>query len=392
MEKNSGNLNDGSKENPAASTILADCSNLGFDPLGIIAHRLNFALDYVRFGMVCRSWSRVVAENGPSFLPWLMLSQKHDTDFRGVCYPFENRSLDLHLPELHDKRCWGSPCGWVVTLGSDFGLGLLNPLTRAQRVLPPLPNLKNLVCSRRQFRNSFVNKVVLSSSPDFVVLAIYSKREKMAILKAGNHTWTPLPLECCPRGVEDAICFDGKVYIVGCSWEIAIFDCQGCVLQEIIFPPLQEVFLEHQEDLHPDDGLVDAYVVEINGLIYVVCKVLETRNDQFAAFHLRTKRFDVYRLELQGNEGKSDDVESLGDWSIFVGNNHSFSICCTNKYPDCVSNCIYFTDDRSDFLHSSTSYDIGVYNLQTRKIQWVAQDDFSVFSYSAPLWFNPSLS
>ncbi|XP_019189440.1 PREDICTED: F-box protein SKIP23-like [Ipomoea nil] len=291
MEKNSGNLKDGSKENPAASTIPGDWSNLGFDPLGIIAHRLNFALDYVRFGMVCRSWSRVVVENGPSFLPWLMLSQKHDTDFRGVCYPFENRSFVISG-------------GWVVTLGSDFGLGLLNPLTRAQRMLPPLPNLKNLVCSRRQFRNSFVNKVALSSSPDFVVLAIYSNREKMAILKAGSHTWTPLPLECCPGGVEDAICFDGKVYIVGCSGEMVICDCQGCVLQEIILPSLQEVFLEHQEDLDPDDEFFTAYVVEINGQIYVVCRVkLDKRNNQFAAFHLRTKGFDVYKLELQGNGG-----------------------------------------------------------------------------------------
>ncbi|XP_019187792.1 PREDICTED: putative F-box protein At1g65770 [Ipomoea nil] len=371
--------------------IPADWSNLPVELLGLIASRLPFALDYVRFGMVCRSWRRVVVENGsspPSFLPWLMLSQKINSDLRGVCYPYKNRAFYLHLPELNNKRCWGSPFGWVVTLDSNFQLRLLNPLSRAQLMLPPLhkcPNLKNMVCSPKSFRNRFVYKAALSSSPlslDFVVLAIYSDNEKMAILKAGSHTWTPL--ECCPGYVDDAICFDGIVYIVSSSGEIVICDCQGSVLQKIIFTPLQEEVV--------DPEYIAAYLVEIDGQIYVLCRLMfDTRNND-TPFHpyLRTKRFDVYKLDL-GN-GKWYEIQSLGDWSIFIGNNHSFSIC-TNEYPECDSNCIYFTDDYSGVSHNTpTSYDTGVYNLETRKIQWLAQDDISVFSFSVPVWFKPSLS
>nr|GMD40229.1 F-box protein At2g26160-like [Ipomoea batatas] len=372
--------------------ILADWSNLPVELLGLIADRLHFALDYVRFGMVCRPWRRVVVEKGyssPSFLPWLMLSQKINSELRGVCYPYKHRSFYLYLPELNNKRCWGSPFGWVVTLDSDFQLGLLNPLSRAQLMLPPLrkcPNLKNMDCGAKRFRNSFVYKAALSSSPlclDFVVLAIYSDNEKMAILKGGSHTWTPL--ECCPGYVDDAICFRGIVYIVSSLGEIVICDCQGSVLQNIILTPLVDEVAK--------TNFISAYLVELDGQIYVLCRFMsDTRNTAGTPFrpYMRTRRFDVYKLDL-GNGKWYEVVESLGNWSIFVGTNYSFSIC-TNEHPECESNCIYFTDDYSGVSHNTpTGYDMGVYNLETQKIQWLAQDDLSVFSFSVPVWFKPSL-
>ncbi|MCD7446384.1 hypothetical protein HAX54_005992 [Datura stramonium] len=120
--------------------------------------------------------------------------------------------------DVLDKRCWGSSHGWLVTLGANFEMHLLNPLSGGQISLPPLhkcPNL-NLVCTGKSFRNSFVYKVILSASPcssDCVMFAIYSDNWKMAFAKPGDVAWTPLS---CIRGhVDDAMCHDGKFYATG---------------------------------------------------------------------------------------------------------------------------------------------------------------------------------
>ncbi|KAH0643663.1 hypothetical protein KY289_034637 [Solanum tuberosum] len=312
-----------------------------------------------------------------------MLPQRKDESLRRFYSPFNCKSYDICLPDVLDKRCWGSSHGWLVTLGANFEMHLLNPLSRGQISLPPLhkcPNL-NLVCTGKSFRDSFVYKVILSASPsssDCVIFAIYSANWKMAFTKPGDVAWTPL--SCIHGHVDDAMCHDGKFYAIDTFGEILMWDLAGSLLKRIAFPPSRDL-----------DNLVYAttYLVEVNGQIYAIMRLLfDTRITDTPC--LTTWCFKIYNLDIC-NE-KCEEVKSLGDWSIFVGNNHSFSIP-SSTYPECESNCIYFTDDFSGVHYSVVhGYDMGIYRVQNLSVQPLLQEDVSDSAFSLPLWIIPSLS
>ncbi|PHT40016.1 hypothetical protein CQW23_18870 [Capsicum baccatum] len=104
-----------------------------------------------------------------------------------------------------DKRCWGSSHG-------------------------------------KGFRDSFVYKVILSASPcssDCVIFAIYADNWKMAFVKLGDVSWTPL--SCIRGNVDDAMCHDGKFYAIDTFGEILIWDLAGSFLKRIAFTPSREM-------------------------------------------------------------------------------------------------------------------------------------------------------
>ncbi|XP_060179548.1 putative F-box protein At3g25750 isoform X1 [Lycium barbarum] len=370
------------------STIMstADWSKLPMELVGLIASRLHFAEDCLRFGAVCKSWRIGILQNGNSlcsFLPWLMLPQWKNESLRTCYSPSNCKSYDICLPDVLDKRCWGSSHGWLVTLGANFEMHLLNPLSRAQISLPPLhkcPNL-NLVCTGKSFRDSFVYKVILSASPcsaDCVIFAIYSDNWKMAFAKPGDVSWTPLS---CIRGhVDDAICHDGRFYAIDTFGEVLIWDFSGSFLKKIAFTPSRDM-----------DNLVyvTTYLAEIEGQIHAIMRLLfDTRITDAPC--LSTWCFKIYKLDICNEMW--EEVKSLGDWSIFVGSNHSFSISCS-VYPECESNCIYFTDDFSGAYYDAMhGYDMGIYNVQNGRVKPLLQENKSDFAFSLPLWIIPSLS
>ncbi|KAF3615725.1 putative B3 domain-containing protein REM14-like [Capsicum annuum] len=304
----------------------ADWSKLPVELLGLISSRLHFAEDCVRFGAVCKSWRISILQHGNyscSFLPWLMRPQTKHESLRRFYSPFNGKG----------------------------------------------------------FRDSFVCKVILSASPcssDCVIFAIYADNWKMAFVKPGDVSWTPL--SCIHGHVDDAMCHDGKFYAIDTFGEILIWDLAGSFLKRIAFTPSRGM-----------DNLVyvTTYLVELEGQIYAIMRLLfDTRITDTPC--LTTWCFEIYKLDIC-NE-KWEEVKSLGDWSIFVGSNHSFSISCST-YPECESNCIYFTDDFSGVYYKAVfSYDIGVYNVQNDRVQSLPQEDISDFAFSLPLWIIPSLS
>ncbi|KAL3844315.1 hypothetical protein ACJIZ3_001718 [Penstemon smallii] len=363
---------------------MADWSNLPLDLLMLIARRFNFLDDYVRFGVVCKSWRAVLfhkdSKNSPcSLLPLLMLTENESNDLRGFSSPFNKKVYQLYLPEVHGKRCWGSSHGWLITLDAKYQLRLLNPLSRVQILLPSLLkclDLKNLVCRPEHFRDIYVHKVVLSSNPflgNCVVLAIYSNN-KMAFAKPGDESWTPL--QCCPSyAVNDAICFGGKFYVTDSSEDVTIYDSNGNHLKTVALTSSLVVY-------EPDE--VATYIAEVGGQIYVIVRIMYDLGDTSV---LRTWNFKVYKLD-KCNE-KFEMVKTLGNWSIFIGNNHSFSIPST-EYPECTSNCIYFTDDYYN-PRVRCSYDMGIYSLDNHGIKPFLQKDLSYLKYSVPVWIKPLL-
>uniref|UniRef100_A0A2N9F324 KIB1-4 beta-propeller domain-containing protein n=1 Tax=Fagus sylvatica TaxID=28930 RepID=A0A2N9F324_FAGSY len=79
--------------------------------------------------------------------------------------------------------------------------------------------------------------------------------------------------------------------------------------------------------------------------------------------------FKVYKLRLHEQSGKvmeRVELESLGDDTLFVGDNNSMSVSAANL-PGCQPNSIYFTHDYIDWIRFNKSYrphDVGVFNVK----------------------------
>ncbi|KAF5197619.1 hypothetical protein FRX31_012796, partial [Thalictrum thalictroides] len=94
-------------------------SELPEELLRIIAKKIVFVHDFIRFGAVCHPWRSVTLaiDKHELFLksfPWLMLpadDEEEDDNNRRFFIPFENRICSINLPEARGCHCWGSPYG-----------------------------------------------------------------------------------------------------------------------------------------------------------------------------------------------------------------------------------------------------------------------------------------
>lgn len=106
--------------------------------------------DVGRMATVCKRWRSILSENDwfglnvnanigkTSLIPWLMLpeSRNRRDGYRGFYNPATHQVSQVYVPEAKGRRCCGSGYGWIVCMGEDMEINLLNPLTREQLSLP----------------------------------------------------------------------------------------------------------------------------------------------------------------------------------------------------------------------------------------------------------------
>lgn len=92
------------------------------------------------------------------------------------------------------------------------------------------------------------------------------------------------------------------------------------------------------------------------------------------SFFYHTVNFKVFKLEV--NYSNSNDViqtctwiqevKDLGNEALFIGQASSKSVASSEFIKP---NSIYFTDDSQRMCYVSGGHDMGIFNLETRKIQ-----------------------
>ncbi|KAF6146097.1 hypothetical protein GIB67_033456 [Kingdonia uniflora] len=153
-------------------------------------------------------------------IPGLMMAEKDGSDIRSFYSLSTKKFINIHLTELRGRRCWGSPYGWLIILGTDLEIHLLNPLTHAQIRLPSQTTFKDQYPEKSNFtsevvREIFIRKAIRLSTPtstingNCIVMTIYSHWGKLAIAKPGDKTWTTL--ESSFAHYYDVICFKDQV-------------------------------------------------------------------------------------------------------------------------------------------------------------------------------------
>ncbi|KAK4600501.1 hypothetical protein RGQ29_010230 [Quercus rubra] len=366
--------------------MAPDWSSIPVDLLRLVANKVHSLEDYVHFGAVCWSWYHAATspKNNKlnSLFPWVMLADTENNDSHGFYSLSSNKVYEFDLPEIVGKRCWGSPFGWLVIAGIDnMEIQLFNPLSRASISLPSQTTFMGDENENSIMHYWSVNKVVISSNPpNCIVMAIYSCYTKLAFAKPGDHVWSKIRLDNnIGTGFSDITYFNGDFFIAKCTGQLLVCDFSGIDPVAIEFAP------------SPPGVAVEArylpYLVDLGGELCMVFRyfdVIETINN----ISMKTRSFEVYKLDMNAKTWKQ--MDSLGDWSLFVGNNYTFSVRDFG-YTDCRSSCIYFTHDYCQCSYQISGNDTGIYNYKGGEIHAlpVLQDLYSVLR--PPLWITPQL-
>ncbi|KAM1080969.1 hypothetical protein EV1_015432 [Malus domestica] len=331
----------------------------------------------------------------PLDFPWLMLPDHHRHHHHGVhdgAEAYENQNLKcffslythqthcLVLPEAFDKTVCGSSSGWLILRDeTTSSVALLNPLNRAQIALPQL-------CSSPfydQDPSRVLHKAVLSADPsrypfDYKVLAIFGEKRRLVCYKARDKTWTVL--QDAGNNYEDIILFKGEELLATTEigkLVLCDLDDDGCFSSSVdeIAPPFTF-----------KGGKV--YLVGIGGELVMLIRFVQD-NPRYGH---ETYDFEAYRYDQF--ESEWEPINGLGEWTIFVGHNHTSAIKAQDFKGLIKPNSIYFTDDSLDMEDSlMVGHDLGVFSMEDRKVEPLGCD-LSGFMYvwPRPVWFMPSMA
>ncbi|XP_065631684.1 uncharacterized protein LOC112026480 [Quercus suber] len=293
-----------------------------------IVNRLHTFQDFVAAAGVSRTWRSVcLSISRRPQLPCLMLSETLSTDMRHFFSLCDNNRYQLLLSEVQGKRCWGSPHGWIVTLGPDYETHLLHLTKRVQIALPPLNTIRTLAATEEWFR--LVHKFILLNDPSqessLLVIAIFGPVNRLAFARVAFD-----------RGGEGAALNrrgQGQWAIVT-NPDILKFNDVACFNDQLY-------------------GLCD------NGKL--VC--LEFDAPLAAEMRHETICFLVYKFNFGALAW--EEVTDLEDLAVFVGDGNSWCI-----HTSAISNCIYFTDDNWEWQRhpgvACGGRDVGVFSMARR--------------------------
>ncbi|MED6160416.1 hypothetical protein PIB30_051390 [Stylosanthes scabra] len=394
--------------------MSVDWSDLPPEIIETIAGNLRSYGEYLRFRAACRSWHSFLPKAPLRLrpqLPWLMLSR------RAFFHLSTHKTHLLNLPEpsIRTRNC-GSSHGWLVTLNEESpSIILLNPLTRATRSLPPLNAFPSVITfsyanvgreylvrnhhggvdsfNLRQMCNSFVRKIVLSSSPsrnnEFSAFAIVGERN-LAFCRSRDDSWIFVSEEEELHCWEDAVHHHGSnsFYAISKGGTVAV-----CRVDDDCFPPRVSIVqtvapVRFSGDIH--------YVVFSGENMMLVSRILEQEFDDAGGesnLVYRTVGFEIF--EMNWFALKWEKVESLGDRALFIGGNSSLSLFA--GCVGCLGDCIYFTDDYSDFNYDDAcgKHDLGIFRLWDQGIEPLPcypRNSYSRLGWPLPIWVSPNPS
>lgn len=389
-----------------------DWTQLPPELMETIAEKLKIYSDYLRFQAVCRNWRSSIPKSPshlPPQLPWLMLPQSQSYQSHRAFFDLSaNKVHFLNLPEAsRRKRHCGSSHGWLIILEETPIVLLLNPLTRVKIYLPPLSAFPNVVSfsyfdigreytlasllgdhynrSLRQMRDSFIKKIVLSSSPvkdsDFIAVAILNQSGDLAYCRNGDQSWRII--EGAQSYSEDIICYNELFYAVDKGGDIAICDVSGDTPRVSIIQTPQQFSGDMQYLVSSEDDLL--LVTRYLGLEFDF-------DPHQPRLVYRTTRFEVCRLDWSGPQWKR--VRSLGDKVLFIGQNSSFALSASD-YPGCSGDCIYYTDDYSETNYDDVcgEHDLGIFKLRDGGIESLPCYPCNLhypLQWPPPLWVAPN--
>ena len=364
--------------------------------IGEIAQRMG--KDFTAFAGFCQECRSVCKEIASFQLPWLMLSEKPDTDIRHIFDLCDGNRYPLQLSTVDGKRCWGSPHGWVVVLGPDYETHLVHLKTGNSIPLPPLDTIRREVADREEYWFRLVHKFILFKNVldhdqlSFLVMAIFGPMNSLAFARVASDRGGAA-LNGRGQGDEwiivdnpnnwkfkDVARFQGRLYGFCDNGTLVRFELDPRLSAGVQFiasqPPEQDVG-EPQK----------LYLVESLENLYGVFRY---------GYHVPSEKrhvtisFLVYKFNF--NAFTWEEVTDLEDHAVFVGDGNSW--CIPTSTINNKSNSIYFVDDNWEWqMYPGVAYggrDLGVFDMARRVIQSLPFGKDNPRFHSRPNWITLS--
>ena len=396
----------------AKASKMPDWSKLQSDLVGVILSRMDLIEDYLNFSSVYKSWHSVAKEhrfisNLPR-APWLMLAEEDDGDEDdNTCRKFYSFYNDMifkkRIPEAHGKGCMES-MGWLITVGKEDGeISLLHPFSGVQIQLPHQNTTTLYEFNRTRFPWIFIKKVVLSANPshtpDYVLMVIEGKTERLSFWRPGDLLWTRITKSIRFGYFSDVIYFNGSFYAITYGGCIQVCDFTGpdppsirIIMQIARCIDCKYYILESLGSLFAvtQSGVGLRYVEDDSERIRLTLIPAIYDHDEVIRCMSGTIFFFVFKIDLDAHI--YTPITDLGDRAFFLGANASFSVQAS-QFPGIKPNHIYFTDNcLGAYLHSKRGggLDMGMFNLADSSFQ-PHYDGVSLSRVCPPIWVTPTL-
>ncbi|KAH0465178.1 hypothetical protein IEQ34_005281 [Dendrobium chrysotoxum] len=380
---------------------------LQFDLLHRISSHLSI-VDLVRLSVVCTSWNFTPANYAllgfqcrPS--PWLLLSndvgEASDTlTFHELTIEGEEAVVSFHRrfssigSHTYGRRCFGSKDGWLVTLDKiNLIPRLFNPVTKAEISLPSLyefidpqfapdGSLRDS-CNEIFFditsddlRDIYFHKFIVSSNDTSgTVVVIYGITKALALARSEDLTWVLGPqLSLYSREDEEQfedVCYNEEnqtFYAITNFSMVLAFDLNGQNVELICESGPNPYYRTRNFDCM-------YYIAILSGALLRIERVIDITHDSQCNATTMTMFVFKFMPEVVTSSSSYSPwilINELGEYSIFVGCNQTFSLHHTVAIG-IKPNCIYFTDHWSNMLPGYVDCDVGVFDLYNDRIQYI---------------------
>ncbi|XP_010058839.2 uncharacterized protein LOC104446717 [Eucalyptus grandis] len=358
---------------------MANCEELPQEILELIARRLVIE-DFLAFRGVCTSWRSAAAKetyNTKSKAPWLM--NYVDNQRAEFCSPPTWRIYPMRVPGSH-VRTFSAP-GWILASRGDREYHIFNPLSRVSIELPALKKLRRKSRlsvqlngpKRLKCRHPRINRIALSSGPSssrsyIVMIHIHESLGPLgfAFHRSEEDAWMAVsPAMHLRRStVLQLIFYDGLFVALDAAKQIMTFNERKRRMESRLILG-QNIF-----EGHP-------YLVECSGSLMAAWTI-------WGEGYGPVKRIRVFKVDLE--KGTDEEVKSLGNASLFLNGNSSFSVefNAESFLLGIKPNHVYFVDnvDEKKKSYSRDNGEVGTYLVATSCHDYAAtwfQPDFTTF-------------
>ncbi|KAG9152655.1 hypothetical protein Leryth_020874 [Lithospermum erythrorhizon] len=408
--------------------VGVDWSDLPGELVELISSHLPTETDVIRFRSVCSTWRSSTNKSGgsgtlssfPSRFPILPNQGISDT-----CWGFHLSKRTLYqlqppFPLLLDSTNHNND--WIIKLERDnpTRMHLLSPLSTS--LFNPLPpqfprsfdsskfpifelgneftlqyiNYRPLANSIGDAGNLYMEKVALSlldavadaDTSSFVLLTIHISG-KLVMYKSGDKKWTVI--DDLPAPYDDVIFKGGCFYAVDTTGRAVLVEFNPASSTPIVTPVAESVHGGDKKYLVESCGdllLVDMYLSGGPEDDFGYIEGFQFYEDFDCYMSERTVKFKVFKLDKDMHHW--EEMDSLGDMIIFLGDNSTFSALASEINSSCKGNCIFFTDQFYSCKEEEEggvwkSRGIGVFDMETGKIGPIGDNP----GYSAMFWPPP---
>ncbi|PKU60637.1 hypothetical protein MA16_Dca028966 [Dendrobium catenatum] len=289
----------------------------------------------------------------------------------------------------------------------DFQPRIFNPLTKAEISLPSLFTIPEDKYQRikldesseffydeidqcfatdvEMFRDVYFRKIVMSSNDQFgTVVVIYGYIKLLALLRPNDKAWVLGPSDHTNKWVDFEDVYyheeEHRFYAITHFSAVLAFDLNGQNV-EFICPPIY--------DDHAANSNIMNYIAFLFGnLIKIEREVERIDLDDDESMTVKTIRISIFKL--LPDVVAWIPIKDLGDFSLFVGCNQTFSLHHTVA-PGIRRNCVYFTDHVEGMSPNEVTRDAGFYDLHSDCFHYFLDSDLQP-NWPPSIWFIPSFS